>query len=158
MLSILDRYLKDGRLKVSDEKKGDFSRYPIGKERSDNDSKPTERQKLEEQARTGDFKAILQLKKLREEEAMAMHGDPFIRDEDRAQSEDGSAACGSFVGDGLSHNEYRALIMKQAIRQADGNRPSTKHLFAAKSRVDRALGNAKVAICIPGARPGRKTV
>jgi hypothetical protein len=164
VIAILDRHIKDGRLRVSDERKGDFARYPIGNE---GDDRSPERRRLEEQARNGDLTAILKLKRLREEEAMAvrgwpsplmMHGDPFVRDEARAQGEDGSSSCGSSIGDGLSHGEYRALIMKQAIRQAGGSRPSTKHLFAAKSRVDRALGNARVAIYIPGARPGRKTV
>ena len=82
-----------------------------------------------------------------------LHGNSFTKDESRAEGEN-SSSC----GDVLPHGQYRALVMKQAIRNAGGRKPSTKHLFAAKSRVDRALGNAKVAICIPGARPGRKTV
>jgi len=55
------------------------------------------------------------------------------------------------------HPEYRALIMKQAIRNAGGQRPTTKHLFAAKRSMDNALGSSGIAISIPGAGPMRRT-
>jgi hypothetical protein len=79
----------------------------------------------------------------------------FAGDEKRAQDEDGG--CSS-MGDSLSHNKYRALVIKQAMKNAGGAKPTTRHFFAAKSSVDKALGNAGVAIYIPGAKPGRRTV
>lgn len=84
---------------------------------------------------------------------LLMHGDSFVGDESRAEGEN-SISC----GDALPHNEYRALVMKRAIKAAGGQAPSTKQLFAAKKAVDNALGNAGVAICIPGAGPRRRTV
>ena len=39
-----------------------------------------------------------------------------------------------------------------------GNRPGTKHLFAAKKAVDSALGRSGTSIYIPGAGPARRTV
>ena len=65
---------------------------------------------------------------------------------------------GDFVGETLSHNEYRALVLDQAIKKAGGNRPGTKHLFAAKKAVDSALGRSGTSIYIPGAGPARRTV
>lgn len=79
----------------------------------------------------------------------------FSGDERRAQIED--SGCSS-MGNSLSHNKYRALIMKQAMKSAANGKPQTKHFFAAKSAVDKALGNADVTIKIPGAKPGRRTV
>ena len=79
----------------------------------------------------------------------------FAGDEKRAQEED--RGCSS-MGDSLSHNKYRALVVKQAMKNAGGAKPTTRHFFAAKSSVDKALGNAGVAIYIPGAKPGRRTV
>lgn len=76
----------------------------------------------------------------------------FIGDERRAQAEDSSG-----MGDDLSHDEYRALVMNQALKLGRG-KPSTKHFYVAKSAVDRSLGRIGIAINIPGARPGRKTV
>ena len=81
-----------------------------------------------------------------------MHGD-FVGDEARAEGEN-SSSCGS----SLPHNEYRALVLKQAIRNAGGKKPGTKHLFAAKKAVDNALGASGVSIFIPGAGPMRRTV
>lgn len=78
----------------------------------------------------------------------------FASDEGRAEAE----ASGSFIGTNLAHNEYRALIVKRAMKNAGGAKPTTKHFFAAKSSVDKALGNAGVGIYIPGAKPGRRTV
>jgi hypothetical protein len=122
------------------------------------EGKSPERKKLEEEAGRGNIKAILALKRIREDEAMAMRGDGFTSDEARAAGEDGSS--GSSVGEagGLSHGEYRALIMRQAIKGAGGKRPTTKHVFEAKDKVDRALGGAGVAVQIPGAMPGRRTI
>ena len=82
-----------------------------------------------------------------------MHGNSFRSDESRAEGED-SSSC----GEDLPHSQYRALVMKQAIRNAGGRRPSTKHLFAAKKTVDNALCTSGVAIYIPGASPARRTV
>ena len=84
---------------------------------------------------------------------LLMHGNSFRSDESRAEGEN-SSSC----GDVLPHGQYRALVMKQAIRNAGGRRPSTKHLFAAKKTVDNALGTSGVAIYIPGASPARRTV
>ena len=83
---------------------------------------------------------------------LLMHGD-FVGDEARAEGEN-SSSCGN----DLPHSQYRALVMKQAIRNAGGKKPSTKHLFAAKKAVDNALGASGVAIYIPGAGPMRRTV
>ena len=83
---------------------------------------------------------------------LLMHGD-FVGDESRAEGEN-SMSCGL----SLPHPEYRALIMKQAIRNAGGQRPTTKHLFAAKRSMDNALGSSGIAISIPGAGPMRRTV
>jgi hypothetical protein len=82
-----------------------------------------------------------------------MHGDSFVGDEARAEGED-SSSCGN----SLPHGEYRALVMNQAIKRAGGRRPSTKHLFTAKSAVDQALGSSGVSIYIPGAGQRRRTV
>jgi hypothetical protein len=65
---------------------------------------------------------------------------------------------GDLMGESLSHNEYRALVLNQAIKKAGGNRPGTKHLFAAKKAVDSALGRSGTSIYIPGAGPARRTV
>lgn len=76
----------------------------------------------------------------------------FVGDERRAQVEDSSG-----MGDDLSHNEYRALVMNHAVKLGRG-KPSTKHFYAAKTAVDHSLGRAGVAISIPGAKPGRRTI
>jgi hypothetical protein len=76
----------------------------------------------------------------------------FIGDEQRAEIEGDGCS-----GNELSHNEYRALVMRQASKLGNGN-PNSKHFFAAKSAVDRSLGRIGVSIMIPGARPGRKTM
>ena len=65
---------------------------------------------------------------------------------------------GDLMGGALSHNEYRALVLNQAIKKAGGNRPDTRHLFAAKKAVDSALGKSGTSIYIPGAGPARRTV
>ena len=83
---------------------------------------------------------------------LLMHG-AFVGDEARAEGEN-STSCGN----GLPHSEYRALIMNQAIKEAGTNKPATKHLFLAKSKVDRALGASGQSIYIPGAKPCRRTV
>lgn len=80
-------------------------------------------------------------------------GSSFVGDEARAEGEN-SSSC----GEGLPHDEYRALVMNQAIKNAGGKTPGTKHLFAAKKAVDNALGNSGVSIYIPGAGPARRTV
>lgn len=77
----------------------------------------------------------------------------FQRDEERAQGEDISSS-----GNALSHNAYRATIMKQALKMANGKEPNTKQLYDAKKKVDGFLGKAGVGISIPGARPRRTTV
>jgi hypothetical protein len=114
---------------------------------------------LNQRAKKGDVSAQIALRKLKireeanREEATDIQGIPFVRDEVRAQGED----CSS-MGDALSHNEYRALVIKQAVKNASGKKPETKHFFAAKVAVDRSLGKSGVSIFIPGAKPGRRTV
>jgi hypothetical protein len=76
----------------------------------------------------------------------------FVRDEVRAQRED---LCGE--GD-IRHDEYRVLVVRQAVREAGNRNPSTLHYWEAKKKVDSALGMAGVSIEIPGARPGRRTI
>jgi hypothetical protein len=83
---------------------------------------------------------------------LLMHGD-FVGDETRAEGENSSS-----LGDSLPHGEYRALVMNQAIREAGNRKPGTKHLFAAKTKVDRALGASGTSIYIPGAGSRRRTV
>lgn len=73
----------------------------------------------------------------------------FTRDEDRAQGED-------TLGDTLSHPEYRALVMRDALRRSKN--PDTKTMYLAKQSVDRSLGRVGTGIMIPGAMPGRRTV
>jgi hypothetical protein len=84
---------------------------------------------------------------------LLMHGSSFVGDESRAEGEN-STSC----GDGLPHNQYRALVMRQAIKNAGGKAPGTKHLFMAKKSVDNALGASGVSIYIPGSGPMRRTV
>ena len=84
---------------------------------------------------------------------LLMHGSSFVGDEARAEGEN-SSSC----GDGLPHNQYRALVMRQAIKNAGGKAPGTKHLFMAKKSVDNALGASGVSIYIPGSGPMRRTV
>ena len=76
----------------------------------------------------------------------------FTRDEDRAQSED----AGDTLGDSLSHPEYRALVVREALKS--GRNPDTRAMYLAKQRVDRALGRAGTSVYVPGAQPRRKTV
>jgi hypothetical protein len=71
----------------------------------------------------------------------------FTRDETRAA---GESCCG------LSHAEYRALIVKRALRS--GPRPDARAMLGAKRAVDRAVERAGLSIEIPGARPGRRTI
>jgi len=80
--------------------------------------------------------------------------DSFVADEARAERENRVSGC----GDSLPHGEYRALVMNQAIKNAGGKSPTTKHLFAAKKAVDSALGKSGTGIYIPGAAPRRRTV
>lgn len=70
----------------------------------------------------------------------------FTGDDERAERE---SCCG------LSHPEYRALVMRRALK-APGS-PGTRKMFKAKRDVDLALARAGVAVTIPGARPGRRT-
>jgi hypothetical protein len=77
----------------------------------------------------------------------------FVSDERRAESAN-TLSCGEDV----SHPEYRMLIMKMAIKLANGARPSTQHFAAAKKAIDQALGKARRGIKIPGAQPGRRTI
>ncbi len=71
----------------------------------------------------------------------------FVGDEARADQESG---CG------LSHPEYRALVLKRALKA--GPRPGTRAMFLAKRDVDRAMENAGVSVQVPGAMPGRRTI
>ena len=63
----------------------------------------------------------------------------------------------SFIGDAIPHDTYRAAVMLTAIKDANGSRPTTKDIFAAKTKVDNKLGNMGVSIYLPGARPARRT-
>ena len=92
-------------------------------------------------------------KLMKREYGVSMGLGDFVSDESRAQGEDDSG-----VGSTLSHDAYRATVMKQAIKDARGKTPSTKHLFGAKKKVDEFLGKAGVSIFLPGARPGRRTI
>jgi len=77
----------------------------------------------------------------------------FTRDEDRAQAEE---AGSDTLGDSLSHPEYRALVVREALRAS--RNPDTKAMYLAKQRVDQSLGRSGTSIYIPGAQPRRKTV
>jgi hypothetical protein len=63
----------------------------------------------------------------------------------------------TLVGDSIPHDTYRAAVMLTAIKDANGSRPTTKDIFAAKAKVDNKLGNMGVSIYLPGARPARRT-
>jgi len=63
----------------------------------------------------------------------------------------------SGIGSALSHSKYRKVVLKQALRESHGRRPSTRDLYQAKKKVDKTLGNVGVRIQIPGAAPGRIT-
>lgn len=130
-----------------------------------------ETDKTIERAKKGDVSAQIALRKIAARETanreeMPMSGKigsshyieiqgAFTGDERRARDED--SGCSS-MGDSLSHNEYRALIMRQAVKSAPNGKPQTKDFFTAKSAVDKALGNAGVSIYIPGSKPERQTV
>lgn len=60
------------------------------------------------------------------------------------------------VGGEISHDGYRATVMRRAQRLAGGD-PSTKHFFMAERQVRKALRKNGVKISIPGARPSRRT-
>ena len=73
----------------------------------------------------------------------------FRRDESLAQGED-------TLGDSLSHPEYRALVVKEALKS--GKKPGSRTFFEAQKKVDAALGRLGASIEIPGALPRRRTV
>lgn len=60
------------------------------------------------------------------------------------------------VGGEISHDGYRATVLRRAQRLAGGD-PSTKHFFMAERQVKQALRKNGVKISIPGARPSRRT-
>jgi len=64
----------------------------------------------------------------------------------------------TLLGSSLSHAEYRALVLTEAMKSARDKKPSTKNFVEAKRKVDLALGRNKTRIKIPGARPGRRTI
>ena len=120
VLSILSRHAQAGRIKISDEKKADLSRYPIG-----NDDESQGRKQLEEQARKGDIKAILKLKKIRQEEAMEIHGvDP---DELEAAHYGGASERGALTrtrGIVISDAEIKANMQGSiALMEGQGSYP-----------------------------------
>jgi len=104
---------------------------------------------LTRRARAGDVSAQIALRKIAlhkaaDDEEMSL-GNTCMGDED-------------FIGDEIPHDTYRAAVMLTAIKNAGGQEPTTKHIFAAKSKVDKALGNMGISIYLPGARPSRKTI
>ena len=81
----------------------------------------------------------------------------FTRDEDRAQAEEaGEASLADTLGDSLSHPEYRALVVREALKTSRD--PDTRTMYLAKRRVDQSLGRSGTSVYVPGARPRRRTV
>jgi hypothetical protein len=64
---------------------------------------------------------------------------------------------GSMMGGEISHDGYRAAVLRQANRLAKGQ-PQTKHLFLAEKMVKGKLGRHGIRINVPGAAPGRRTI
>ena len=79
----------------------------------------------------------------------------FVRDEDRIETNGRNQA---FVGNEITHPEYRTLVLQRAIKMSGGKTPSTKEMYKAKADIDKALGNSGRRIRIPGAAPGRRTI
>lgn len=79
----------------------------------------------------------------------------FTRDEDRAQAEEAGFGEDT-LGDSLSHPEYRALVVREALKTS--RNPDTKTMYLAKQLVDRSLGRSGTSVYVPGARPRRRTV
>jgi len=59
----------------------------------------------------------------------------------------GRGKCGGWCGCGSSipNASYRMAVYRQAIRQSNGKRPTTKDLFSAKSKVDQVIGKAGIS-------------
>ena len=57
----------------------------------------------------------------------------------------------------VPNTTYRAVVLSQAVKAAGGKKPTTKHFYAAKKAVDRAMGAAGIGLFLPGSRPGRVT-
>jgi hypothetical protein len=69
--------------------------------------------------------------------------------------------CGgvsSGIGAIIPHENYRVAVMKAAVKSAGGGKPTTKDFFKAKAAVDQVIGKAGIAIYMPGAKPGRRTI
>ena len=120
VLSIIDRNVKAGRLKISDEKKTDFSRYPIG-----NDDEDQGRKVLEALARKGDIKSLLKLKKIRQEEALEVHGaDPDECEAARYGGASESRALTRTRGIVISDEEIKANMQGSvALVEGQGSYP-----------------------------------
>lgn len=74
-----------------------------------------------------------------------------------AEREDrGISASG--MGAAIPHENYRVAVMKAAVKSAGGGKPTTKDFFKAKAAVDQVIGKAGIAIYMPGAKPGRRTI
>lgn len=65
---------------------------------------------------------------------------------------------GSVMGEEISHDAYRASVIHNARRLAGGRAPETKHIFMAEKMVKGTLGRRGIAINVPGAAPGRRTI
>jgi hypothetical protein len=104
---------------------------------------------LTRRAKAGDISAQIALRKI----ALRKSAD----DEEMSLGDDCMGEGSSFIGDSIPHDTYRAAVMLTAIKNANGSRPTTKDIFAAKTTVDNKLGNMGVSIYLPGARPARRT-
>lgn len=66
--------------------------------------------------------------------------------------------CCGMSGGSIPQPSYRAGIWQRAAKLAGGKTPGPREIFMAQRSVDRDLGRRGIAISIPGARPGRRTV
>lgn len=68
------------------------------------------------------------------------------------------ASCSMGAASELEHDAYRAAVLRQAARLADGRHPTTREFFVAKRALDRQLRKRGIKVAIPGAQPGRRTL
>jgi len=55
----------------------------------------------------------------------------------------------------IPNTSYRAAVLHQAVKLANGKKPTTRDFFKAKSKVDKVMDNAGLTLYLPGSRPGR---
>ena len=55
----------------------------------------------------------------------------------------------------VPNTSYRATVLRQAVKLANGKKPTTRDFFAAKSKVDAVMNDAGLTLYLPGSRPGR---